>query len=187
MLLLTFPEVELFDERTSQFLSLPEERINIEHSLASLSKWESKWQKPFLSKEDRHKKTPEENLDYMYCMCLTPPADQKLFDRLTVEQATAIGEYIASSQTATWFAEVTKKTSTTIVTAEVMYSWLVGLNIPMAAETWHLNKFITLVRVINEQNTSAMSDKKSTRSRKEMVSERQALNRQRRSKYNSKG
>ena len=68
MLEITIPAREFYDEASGSFFYTKERTLTMEHSLVSLSKWESKWNKAFLSKTD---KTTEETLDYFRCMTIT--------------------------------------------------------------------------------------------------------------------
>ena len=54
MLKITIPNIEQYDEVRNEFISTKEQVLQLEHSLVSLSKWESKWCKPFLSKEEKN-------------------------------------------------------------------------------------------------------------------------------------
>lgn len=182
MLQVTIPSIELYDERNNEFILLDEQVLTLEHSLASLSKWESKWCKPFLSKD---KMTEEESIDYIRCMTLTPNVPDEVYNAIPNSVIEAVSEYIAKPMTATWFSEDSKKNkknNNRQITAELIYCWMIALNIPPEYETWHLNKLFTLIRVCDEENKPAK--KKSMRS---TLSEYAALNKARRQKFNSKG
>ena len=145
---------EDYDEVKNEFIYTvveKEQTIHLEHSLVSLSKWESKWNKPFLHTKD---KTDEEVLDYVKCMTLTPNIDPAVYTRLTQANLNAIHDYIGASMTATTFSkDENKKHKREIVTAELIYYWMVALNIPFECQRWHLNRLITLIRVCNIKNT----------------------------------
>lgn len=180
MLILTIPSQELFNEATQEFISSKEQTLQMEHSLVSVSKWESKWKKPFLSKEP---KTIEETLDYIRCMTITQNVNPNVYNFLTNENIQAINTYIDSSMTATTFSELgSKSTSREIITSELIYYWMIALNIPMECQKWHLNRLLTLIRVCNVKNTPAKK-----MSRKEIMSRNASLNAARRKKLNSKG
>lgn len=157
MLQITVPPLvrEDYDELNNEFIYTPvseEQTLCLEHSLHSLSKWESKWHKPFLSKQD---KTDEELLDYVKCMTLTPNVDPDVYLRLTPANFDEIEKYIGNPMTATTFSDdQNRKHNREIITAEIIYYWMVSLNIPFdPCEYWHLNHLITLVRVCNIKNT----------------------------------
>lgn len=184
MLRITIPaiESEQWDEEKEEFVYVPvqkEQTLCFEHSLISLSKWESKWCKPFLSSE----KTNEEFLDYIKCMTLTPNVSPDVYKRLTMQQFNEIMEYVNAPMTATTFTENdTKKPNREIITSELIYYWMVALNIPFECEKWHIKRLLTLIRVCEIKNTPPK--KRSTR---EIMSRNAALNEMRKKKYNTKG
>ena len=179
MLLLTIPAAELFDDRTQEFIKIPEYKLQMEHSLVSLSKWESKWGKPFLSKEP---KTAAETIDYIKCMTITQNVNPKVYNSLTTENIEQINKYIDEPMTATTFNEVNNTRSREIITSELIYYWMFSLNIPMECQKWHLNRLLTLIRVCNIKNAPPKK-----MSRRDIMSRNAALNAARRKKLNSKG
>lgn len=150
MLVLEIPTIELYDESREEFIVIPEEVLTFEHSLLSLSKWESKWHKPFLSKES---KTHEELLDYLRCMCITKPRSPLRFLHLPASCVDQLREYIYTDATATTVKEVESKSGTQMVTSELIYSWMVNLSIPFEVEKWHLSRLLILCRVLTAQNS----------------------------------
>lgn len=57
MLLITIQGSEFWNEKTCEFEYSDSAILKLEHSLLSVSKWESKWKKPFLSdKYEKQKK-----------------------------------------------------------------------------------------------------------------------------------
>lgn len=179
MLTITVGQDEFFDETADEFLLDGGTVVQLEHSLASLSKWESIHEKPFLTDAE---KTSEEILSYVSCMVLSPEASPELLQKFTPEDLTKINSYINSKQTATTFAELKTRSSREIVTAEVIYYWMVSFQIPFECQYWHLNKLLTLVRVCNEKNKPPKKMRKS-----EMISQRRALNEQRRMQLGTSG
>lgn len=179
MLNIIIPELELFDERTSEFIYYGEEHLQMEHSLVSISKWESKWNKPFLSASD---KTLDEVMDYIYCMTLTPNVKPDVFGRLTEQNINEINEYINAPMTATTFSDVNQKGSREIVTSELIYYWMVTLNIPFECQYWHLNRLLTLVKVCNVKNNPPKK-----MSREEILARNRQLNAQRKQQMNTRG
>ena len=180
MLEITIKSCELFDEEKEEFITIPEQTIKLEHSLVSLSKWESKWCKPFLSKED---KSYEETIDYIKCMTLTQnvnPIVYGLIDRDSMKQIT---KYIEAPMTATTFYDDKKsKHNREIVTAELIYYWMISLQIPFECQKWHLNRLLTLIKVCSIKNEPPK--KMSTR---DVMSRNAALNAARRKRLNTKG
>ena len=180
MLRITIPAVEQWDEAKQEFIYTKEQTLSLEHSLVSLSKWESKWCKPFLTKQE---KTFEETLDYIKCMTLTQNVDPEVYNYLTNENIKEINEYIGAPMTATYFSdEKTSKTSREQVTAELIYYWMIALNIPFECQKWHLNRLLTLIKVCNIKNQSPKK-----RSKKDIMSRNAALNAARRKRLNTKG
>jgi len=180
MLQITIPAVELWDERKQEFVITKEQTLQLEHSLVSISKWESKWCKPFLSKQE---KTSEETLDYIKCMTITQNVDPEVYNYLIIGNINEINEYIEAPMTATYFSdEKTNKTSREQVTAELIYYWMIALNIPFECQNWHLNRLLTLIKVCSIKNQPPKK-----RSRKEIMSRNAALNAARRKQLNTKG
>lgn len=180
MLRITIPAVEQWDEAKQEFIYTKEQTLSLEHSLVSLSKWESKWCKPFLTKQE---KTFEETLDYIKCMTLTQNVDPEVYNYLTNENIKEINEYIGAPMTATYFSdEKTSKTSREQVTAELIYYWMIAFNIPFECQKWHLNRLLTLIKVCNIKNQPPKK-----RSKKDIMSRNAALNAARRKRLNTKG
>ena len=180
MLRITIPGQELWDSRSQTFVNTKEQTLQLEHSLVSLSKWESKWCKPFLTKAD---KTYEETLDYIKCMTLTQNVDPSVYDRLTVGNIEEINRYIDHPMTATTFSEdKTAKKKGEQVTAELIYYWMISLNIPPEYRKWHLNQLLTLIRVCNVKNTPPKK-----MSKRELMSRNAELNAANKKRFNSKG
>jgi hypothetical protein len=180
MLQITIPAMEFWDERRQEFINTKEQTLQLEHSLISISKWESKWCKVFLSKED---KTYEETIDYIKCMTITPNVDPNVYNLLTKENVTMIEEYIAAPMTATYFSkEQGGRSNGEQVTSELIYYWMIALNIPHVYEKWHLNRLLTLIRVCNVKNQPPKK-----MSKRDLMSRNAKLNAARRKKLNSKG
>ena len=181
MLQITIPLTsEGWDYEKEEFVEAKTKTLQLEHSLVSLSKWESKWGKAFLS---RHEKTVEETLDYIKCMTITQNVDPDVYNHLTPDNIKQINDYIAAPMTATYFSEdKSAKGSREVVTAELIYYWMITLQIPFKCEKWHLNKLLTLVRVCNVKNTPPKK-----RSRRDIMSTNAALNEARRKQFNTKG
>lgn len=180
MLQITIPAVEQWDEQKQEFVTTKEQTLSLEHSLVSLSKWESKWCKPFLTKQE---KTFEETLDYIKCMTITQNVDPEIYRHLTNENINEVNRYIEAPMTATYFSdEKNSKTSREQVTAELIYYWMIALNIPFECQKWHLNRLLTLIKVCNIKNQPPKK-----RSKKEIMSRNAALNAARRKQLNTKG
>lgn len=178
------PGGEAFIDATQEFINTKDTTLQLEHSLISLRKWESKWHIPFLGEGS---KTAEQTLDYIRCMTLNQNVDPNVYRFLTDVQIKEITKYIEDPQTATWFGDPPKKEGAApkkkeVITAEIIYYWMISLQIPVEFQKWHLNSLLTLIRVINIKNTP---DKKM--SAKEAARQRSALNAARRAKQHSRG
>lgn len=178
MLQITIPAMnDLWDERNQQFLSIKETTIQLEHSLLSISKWESKWNKSFINTKD---KTEDELIDYIKCMTITKNVDPNIYVCLTAENIQEIVNYINAPMTATTIRD-TGKSNHEIVTSELIYYWMISLNIPVKFEKWHLNRLITLIRVCSIKNQPAKK-----MSRGEIMQRNAALNTARKKRWNTK-
>jgi hypothetical protein len=185
MLTLNIPGIEQWDESKQEFVYTEGVTLELEHSLVSLSKWESIWEKPFLSPDP---KTTEETLSYIEAMILTPDFSPDVLERLSAEEYQKINDYIESKMTATWFADKKEAPGANkrreIITAEIIYFWMSSHDIDKAFETWHLNRLITMIRVANEKSKPPEKNKSLT---KNDLASRQALNAQRQAMYNTQG
>ena len=171
---------EGWDESKEEFVEAKTQVLRLEHSLVSLSKWESKYCKPFLSTSE---KTDEEILDYIQYMTLTPDVDPEVYAYLSRENFKQIDAYINAPMTATTFSEPkNNKRNREIITAELIYYWMIALNINWECQYWHLNRLLTLVRVCNIKNAPPQK-----RSKRDIASSYAALNAARRKQFNSKG
>lgn len=180
MLRITIPGEELWDERTETFSYGKDQTLQLEHSLISLSKWESKWNKAFLSNRE---KSLEETIDYIRCMTLTPNVDESVYSRLTSENIEQINEYIGAPMTATYFfdSKVMGRNLETI-TAELIYYWMISLNIPFECQKWHLNRLFALIRVCGMKNSPPKK-----MSAAEIMARNKALNEARKKKLHTRG
>lgn len=175
MLEITVPAAEMFDESTQEFIESKEQTLQLEHSLVSLSKWESKWHKAFLSKRE---KTFEETIDYIRCMTITKNVDPSVYFNLSKENVEAINRYIEDPMTATHIAEDPNGSiGGDVVTSELIYYWMISLNIPQEYQKWHLNRLLSLIKVCNVKNMPA---KKMSQS--ELMRRHSAINEARRKK-----
>lgn len=180
MLRITVPASnELWDEKNQMFVTAKEQTLQLEHSLVSLSKWESKWCKAFFNSD----KTPEELVDYIKCMTLTQNVPPEVYERLTSENIREINDYIEAPMTATYFSQEQRAGhSREVITAELIYYWMIALNIPFECQKWHINRLLTLIRVCNIKNQPAKK-----MSRRDILSRNAQLNAARRAKLNTKG
>jgi hypothetical protein len=180
MLSITIPGNEMFNEIAQEFITQGDVVLELEHSLVSLSKWEQKFEKPFLGREE---KTSEETLAYIKEMVVTPDIPEEVFDKLTEDNIKAINEYLEARMTATWFRDPPgAPRSRDVITAELIYYWMIVFQIPFECENWHLNRLFTLIRVCNIKQ-----EKPKKMSRSEIASRNRDLNAQRKAQLGTKG
>ena len=181
MLQICIPGQEFWNEKDEEFVSGPDTIINLEHSLISISKWESKWHKPFLSTKNKEYK---ELLDYIKCMTVTPNVDENVYSRLTKDNIDEIQRYINDPMTATTITErgEGRRRSSEIITSELIYYWMVAMQIPFECQKWHINRLMMLIRICTIKN---QPDKKM--SKKSTMQQNAALNAARRQKLHSRG
>lgn len=152
MLELEIPEREYFDDRLNEFIYIPGKTLFLEHSLISLSKWESKWKKPFL---DSKQKTYEESVDYIRCMTLNTNVDPKVYYGIDQSIFNKVSTYMEDTMTATWFNDDKTRARTSrgqVVTSELIYYWMVAFGISFECQKWHLNRLLTLIRICEIKN-----------------------------------
>ena len=169
MLTIMVPGGEEYDSERNLFNTYKDQTLVLEHSLVSISKWESKWHKPFLTKDP---KTEDETLDYIRCMTINTGVDPATYRRLTPSHINQIQEYINDPMTATWFSDKQKqKPNREIITSELIYYWMVALQIPFECQKWHLNRLLTLIQVCNIKNQPAKK-----MSKRDIMAQNRSLN-----------
>lgn len=178
MLELIIPPREFFKESTNEFLNFPETKLRLEHSLISLSKWESKTQKQFLSTE----KNRDELEFYFECMNLDNNVKTTVFRTLPSEAYSVITDYINEPMTATTIKDINSSMSREIITSEIIYYWMIKLGIPFECQKWHLNRLITLIRVC-----SIKDGPQKKMSKREILEQNRRLNEARKKKAKTKG
>lgn len=183
MLELYIEPQELFDEKTDEFIYTQGTRLQLEHSLISVRKWESKTHKPFLKEED---KSISEIREYIKCMTINPVKDQSVYNYIPRKDIEKVIEYIKDPMTATWFKKDPNRLGGPlkpgkVITAEIVYCWMFSMNIPLECEKWHLGQLLTLIRVMSEENSTKKTDPK------QAARERAILNEQRKAKYKTRG
>ena len=176
---LVIPENEYYNSNTKEFISIPEQRLRLKHSLVSVSKWEAKWKVPFLSKKP---KTREQSVDYIKLMTITQNVNPLVYDFLPDNVMAKIQEYIDDPMTATVIKTQPKPGGQKVITSEVIYSWMVSYNISKEYEKWHLNRLLTLIEILKIENSP-----KKKMNRNSLYQRNQAINDARRAKANSRG
>jgi hypothetical protein len=180
MLTITVGATDVFDEESGTFGTHGGFELQLEHSLVSLSKWESIHEKPFLEAKE---KTSEEALSYIECMLLTPNPPGDFLLRLSEENVKEINAYIEQKMTATWFSDLEPQArNNEIVTAELVYYWMTVFNIPFECETWNLNRLFTLIRICNIKQ-----GKPKKMSRAEIARRNREINEQRKKQFGTSG
>jgi hypothetical protein len=180
MLELTVGGEEFFNEETNEFYTSGAKKLQLEHSLVSLSKWESKFQKPFL---EGNAKTLAETEAYIYFMIKTPGVDSDIVSTFSQEHHKTILDYINSNQSATTFGDLPERRARgEIITSELIYYWMVAFNIPWDCQKWHLNRLFSLIRICNIKH-----EKPKKMSRAEVARRNAELNAKRREQYNTRG
>lgn len=180
MLTITVPGPESFDEASQEFTTTGDVVLELEHSLVSLSKWESEFEKSFLETKD---KTPEEVVGYVRAMLINPNVPEEVLHRLSNDNVEEINAYINAKMTATWFSEIPGAPRTReIITAELIYYWMTVFSIPFECENWHLNRLFTLIKICNLKQA-----KPKKMSRAEVAARNRELNEQRRKQLGTKG
>lgn len=173
---------EEWDDEKEEFLEPPYLVLELEHSLVSISKWESKWNKAFLSGKE---KSVEETVDYIKCMTLNEDVDPDVYNHLTQDNVTEINKYIEAPMTATVLPKDRGNNggkSKEVTTSELIYYWMIAQNVPFECQYWHLNRLLTLIRVCSVKNNPP-----SKRSKGELMRDYAAINKANRAKFNSKG
>ena len=180
MLTIIVPETELYDEQKNEFIQIKEQTLVLEHSLVSIAKWESKWKKSYLSSKN---KTLEETVDYIKCMTITKNVNPLIYKSLNRKALESIERYINDPMTATYFSEKDNRPAgPSIITAEIVYYWMISLGVPMECQKWHFNRLIALIKVCNIKNNPGKR-----MSSREILTRNQALNEERKRKYNTRG
>jgi hypothetical protein len=180
MLTVLVPLEESFDEESATFTVVSVFKLELEHSLAALSKWEEIHEKPYLTKDE---KTPEEILSYIQCMALGPDVPPEVFDKLTKENVEEIFAYMQSKRTATWFSnQQNSGRSQEILTAELIYYWMFTLGIPLEFENRHLSKLFTVIGVFGAKNA-----KPRKMSRSEIAARNREINARRKAELGTRG
>lgn len=174
------PSGELWDYEKEEFIYPKGTILRLEHSLVSLSKWESKWRKPFLTNQA---KTPEETIDYIKCMTITQNVNDDVYKNISEDNIRQINEYIDLPMTATTFPKDNSvKRNREQTTAELIYYWMIAFNIPFECQKWHLNRLLTLIKVCNIKNQPPKKMSKS-----EIMKQNAALNAARKQRSHTKG
>lgn len=179
MFRLKIPGTELYDPVKEEFVTTKDRVLQLEHSLISVAKWESKWNKPFLSREP---KTFEESVDYVKCMTITQNVDDTVYLGVTRDVMSVVNAYIEAPMSATTFPDIKNNRSREVITSEVIYYQMVTFNIPFECQKWHLNRLINLIKICAIKNNP---QKKMTK--KEILRRNSELNAKRKQQLGTRG
>lgn len=179
MLIVRVVMEENFDESTNEFVASSTFDLELEHSLVSLSKWESFFEKPFLSSVS---KTSNEIEWYISAMICNEDAPSGIIEKLSEKNLNEINNYLNAKMTATWFFVDERSSSKEVITAELIYYWMIAFNIPIEFQNWHLNRLFTLIRVCSEKNAPEKE-----MSRSEIAARNRELNAKRRAELKTSG
>lgn len=183
MLTIYVPPREGYNSVTDEFYQFPGQKLQLEHSLVSVSKWESKWGISFLDRAT--KKTMEQQKDYIKCMTITQNVNPLTYNFLTKENINQIHDYIENPMTATTFSDNGKGgpgSRRGRITSEQIYYWMVAFQIPFECQKWHLNRLLTLIRIC-----SIESGPQKKMSKSELMKRNAALNAQRKARLGTRG
>lgn len=180
MLKITVPGQEIFDDATQTFNNTKDTVLSLEHSLVSISKWESKYNVPFLTDKEM---TDEQTMYYIKCMTLTQNVDDIVYKCLTVDNIREISDYIKAPMTATTVPKIPGSRNSEIITSELIYYWMIELKIPVEFQKWHLNRLLKLIEVCNFKN----NPNKSKMTHAEIAERNRRLNAERKKKWNTTG
>lgn len=177
---------EYYDEEKDEFVYPEPKTYVFEHSLASISKWEALWRKPFLTDKP---KTKEESDSYLRCMLVGGDAPDENFPvGIGNAEMQRINDYMNDTPTATWFSErenkkIKSKNNKETVTSELIYYWMISFDIPFECQYWHINRLFTLIRVcgIKENGNGGKMSKK------DILRSNSQLNAARKAKYGTRG
>lgn len=180
MLEITVGGDELFNEETEEFFSSDTFVLQLEHSLISVSKWESKWETPFIGNQ---KKTAEQVLDYVKQMIVGPEPAPEVLQNIRDSHLNAVNTYINAKMTATWINKPKNaRGQQEVITAELIYYWMIALAIPFECQDWHLNRLLTLIEVCNIKNSP-----KKKMNKGEFMAQRRDLNAERKAQLGTTG
>lgn len=170
---------ELFDESTSRIFTVPAQTLVLEHSLVSISKWESKWHKMYL---ETPKKTTEELIDYIRCMTINKNVPDYVYYALSQENVTEIIKYMEDPMTASTVNFYGKTGNHEAVSSELIYYWMITFGIPVEFEKWHINRLMMLIKICSKKNSKPSKADKAAADRR-----RAEINRQRCAKLKTRG
>lgn len=179
-LTITIPGGELFDNDTGKFTDLPSEKLVLEHSLLSISKWEGIWKKPWINED--YDKTNDELYSYLQCMTIKGNASDEVISRITADEYMRVLDYIKDPMTASSVKRKKKSNvSQNYITSELIYAWMTSYQIPWEAQKWHLNRLMMLINILDEMNEQA--NPKNKKSEAQLVRDYAKLNEENKKRF----
>jgi hypothetical protein len=188
MLVLDIPPsgiVEYYDSVNNEFVSrepFQGAKIELEHSLYAISKWESKWKIPYISKEP---KTEDQVKDYIKCMIITENIPDDAIDYLTDENYVAINNYLKNDCSATKInmnRQEGKSRYKGGMTSDELYCSMVVAQIPFECQYWNLNRLLILLELVGNKNTPPKKMSKG-----DLMRRNSKLNAARKAKHHTRG
>lgn len=185
MLTITIEEQEFYNADTNMFFKTKPQTVRLEHSLISISKWESFWKKPYLpSRLSPGISGSKEELHYLKCMILGNEPSDHVITTLQMNHRKEITDYIGDKQTATIIHRIGEKEIKpgATITSELIYYWMIKFFVPFECEKWHFNRLMALLDVC------ALKEKgnKNNLSRVDSANWRHKLNEERRKAWASR-
>ena len=170
---------ELFDSERRMFIQVKPQKLVLEHSLISISKWEAKHHKMYLETKD---KTGLELLDYIKCMTINGDVPDVVYYALSEQNFNDILTYMEDPMTASSVYNPPRKNHQERVSSELIYYWMIQYGIPFECEKWHINRLLMLINICSRKSsTLSKADKQA------MDQRRAAINAERKAKLHTKG
>ena len=168
------------EKRVKKLIRVPAIHLVLEHSLLSISKWESEWQIPFV---ETKRMTAKQFLSYCKCMTINQQKDPNVYQFLRNQDVVKIKDYLDNPMT----ARIKRKSkgggrSRIMMTSEYFYAVMVQYGIPFDCDKWHFNRLIALIECCQAMNGEG--PKMNYRERQKYYAE---LNAQRRKALGTKG
>lgn len=183
MITVHIPKKEVWDDQHKEFIYVNEQTVTLEHSLISITKWETKHHKVFL--DDTAKKTEDEIIDYIRCMCITPLKDEKDVYGISAKDIKRIMDYMADPMIPFNFKKDNingKRRGGDPLCGVMIYYYMTAAQIPFECQKWHINQLLALIRIYGIKNNPGKPLKGSA-----LASRNTALNQERKARLGTKG
>lgn len=185
MITIHIPQSEIWDDGNNEFIYIEEQTIDMEHSLVSITKWEAKHHKVFL---EENKKTPEEMMDYVRCMCINPLKNERDILGISKKDIEKITNYIEDPMIP--FKLKSKDDGNTYgrkknkdpMCGIMIYYYMVSCQIPFECQHWHINQLLALIQIYSMKENPGNPLKGS-----KLANRNTTLNAMRKARLGSKG